>query len=162
MKFILSDKTTSLNNKTKALILFVLIGLCYVVPQHLLEEKLEHEVIIKDTWQQYKPELIAALIEQNYVVVVDITASWCATCNINKMTTLNNNTVMNYMKKMNIVTMRADVSRSSSPEVSTLMKMHNHYGVPLNIVYSKKHPQGIVLPSLLTPRILITAIKESN
>ncbi len=162
MKFILSEQKAVISNKTKALILLILISLCYVVPQHLLEEKIEQEIIVKDSWQEYKPELILALIEQNYVVVVDVTASWCATCNINKMTTLNNNTVMNYMKKMNIITMRADISRSNNPEVSTLMKMHNHYGVPLNIVYSKKHPQGVVLPSLLTPKTLISAIKEAH
>ena len=161
MKFILSEKITNINNKAKILILLILIGLCYVVPQHLLEETLEQEIIVKDTWQEYKPELIATLVEKGHIIVVDVTASWCATCNINKITTLNNNNVMDYMKKMNIITMRADISKSSSSEISTLMKIHNHYGVPLNIVYSQKYPQGLVLPSLLTPGIFVSAIKKA-
>ena len=66
------------------------------------------------------------------------------------------------MKNNNIIGMREDISENSSPEVFALMQRHSHYGIPLNIIYSKKYPQGIVLPTILLPNILISAIKQVN
>jgi suppressor for copper-sensitivity B len=160
LKFILVESL--LGKKLKLVVFIILVSLCYFVPHHLYEEKIQEEVIIRDTWREYNPSEITKLINKNHVVVLDVTASWCSACSINKLTTLDNIVVMDFIKKNNIIGMRADISKSSSMQVSTLMKMHKHYGIPLNIVYSKKFPQGIVLPTILWPSILISAIKKAE
>lgn len=159
IKFVLTEKEKNISNKVKSIILAILIILSYFVPSHLYQEKYEKEIIIEETWQDYDPELIDTLIKQNHIILLDVTASWCATCSVNKLTTLNNSAVINYIEKMSIVTMRADISKSTSSQVSNLMRTHNHFGIPLHVIYSKKHPQGVVLPSILLPKTLISAIK---
>ena len=161
MKFVLIEQGI-FSNKLKLWLILLLIMLCYFIPKHLYEEKQQEEVMVEELWREYKPEQIYSLIDKNHIVLLDVTASWCATCNVNKLTTLNNSIIMSFMKKHNIIGMRADISKENTPQVSTLMKMHNHYGIPLNIIYSKKFPQGIKLPSFLTPNILIEAIKKAG
>lgn len=159
IKFILSE--ANLKKWIKIVAFLVITALAYILPINLhveanLEKQMEDQV-----WQEYRPEMIGQLLEEGHVVVVDITASWCATCNINKFTTLNNQTVMNFMKKHNVIGMRASVNKTgdNSPQILSLMRMHKHYGVPLNIIYTSKAPDGIVLPTILLPHILINAIK---
>ena len=160
IKFVLSEN--SLKKWIKIAIFLVLTSLAYILPFNLhintnLEKQIEDQV-----WQEYRPEMITQFIEEGHLVLVDITASWCATCNINKFTSLNNQTVMNFMKKHNVIGMRASVNKTgdNSPQILSLMRMHKHYGVPLNIIYSSKNPNGIILPTILLPSVLINAIKE--
>ena len=161
MKFILTDKKV-FDSKLKASLTLILAFLCYFMPYHLYEEKHMEEFMVEDVWRSYKPEQILTLTDKGHIVILDVTASWCATCNINKATTLNNTSVMEFMKKRDIIGMRADISAGNNPSISTLMRMYNHYGVPLNIIYSKKFPQGLVLPTLLTPNILIREFKKAG
>jgi suppressor for copper-sensitivity B len=161
MKFILTDKKV-FDSKLKASLTLILAFLCYFMPYHLYEEKQMEEVMAEDVWRSYRPDQISTLTDKGHIVILDVTASWCATCNINKATTLNNTSVMEFMKKREIIGMRADISAGNNPSISTLMRMYNHYGVPMNIIYSKKFPQGLVLPTLLTPNILIREFKKAG
>lgn len=159
IKFIINEKEV-LNNKTRSLVLVVLIGLSYFLPHNLYMEKQYNATMVESTWQDYEPSSIDSLVDEGYVVVVNVSASWCATCGLNKVTTLDNISVINTMEKFKVIAMRADISKSTSKEVSDLMKEKNHHGIPYTLVYSKKYPQGKVLQTVLTPHIFISAIKE--
>lgn len=159
IKFIINEREV-LNSKARALILVVLIGLSYFLPHNLYMEKQYTATLVESTWQDYDPSAIDSLVDEGYVVVVNVSASWCATCGLNKVTTLDNVTVINAMEKFKVIAMRADISKSTSKEVSDLMKEKNHHGIPYTLVYSKKYPQGKVLQTVLTPNVLISAIKE--
>ena len=56
--------------------------------------------------------------------------------------------------------MKADISKETSEEVANLMRSKSHHGIPLTLVYSKKNPNGVKLQTVLTPHILMSAIKE--
>ena len=58
--------------------------------------------------------------------------------------------------------MRADISSGNNPQINTLMRMHRHFGIPLDLVYSKKFPHGVILPNILTPTKLINTIKNAQ
>ena len=47
-------------------------------------------------------------IEDNRIVLIDVTADWCVTCNFNKVTTLNSKTLAEFFIKYKVVTIRAD------------------------------------------------------
>lgn len=162
MKFVIVEKQ-ALNIPTKRFILVVLIGLFYVLPQNIYEQNVSHDEKIEQRWQEYHPEDILSLVNENYIVVLDVSASWCTTCNLNKFTTLNNSSVLSTMNKYKLIAMRADISKATPEKVSNLMRQKHHHGIPLTIIYSKKHPDGLVLPTILTPQIFIAAIKnEAN
>jgi suppressor for copper-sensitivity B len=161
IKFIITEKEI-LGKSSKAFILAVLIGLCYFLPHNIYQENTTEEEIVEQVWQEYRPEDIASLIKEDYVIALDVTASWCATCSVNKITTLNNISVLNAMQKFKVIAMRADISKQSDIKISNLMRLKRHPGIPLTIVYSKSHPQGVVLPTILTPHIFISAIKKGS
>lgn len=160
IKFILTKKFKV--KWLKVIIFSVLVILCYVVPHYIYKGKIKENIIKDKIWEKYNPNKIESLISDGKIIVLDITASWCPTCKINKFSTFDNMLVVNFMKNNNIIGMREDISKSSSQEVFALMKLHKHYGVPLNIIYSKQYPQGIVLPTILLPNILISAIKKAD
>ena len=161
IKFVLTDKKF-FRNLSKILSIIILLVLCYLIPQQLYEENQQEALLIEDVWIEYKPDEITTLIKNDRIILLDITASWCATCKLNKITTLDNSVVMDYMKKRDIIGMRADISAGNTNEVSELMKFHKHYGIPLCIIYSKKFPEGMMLPIFLTPNSLISSLKKAS
>lgn len=161
IKFVLTEKQL-LTKNLKVFFIILLFGLCYIIPYNLYEEKHQVELLIENVWQDYDPGKIKSLIAEDHIVLLDVTASWCATCKLNKITTLDNTIVMDFMRKRGIIGMRADISAGNTPEISSLMKFHKHYGIPLCIVYSKKFPTGIVMPTFLTPNILISSFKKAS
>ncbi len=161
IKFILTERKF-FDHQVRFILTIMLMLLCYFVPYHLYEEKHQEELLVEDVWRDYKPSEISALIEKDYIILLDVTASWCATCKINKITTLDNTIVMDFMVKRGIIGMRADISAGTTSEVSTLMKINHHYGIPLCMIYSKKFPKGLVLPTFLTPNSLINSLKKAG
>lgn len=159
IKFILVDKTL-FSKRLKNLFIIILLALSYLMPFQMYEEKAQEEILSEMVWRKYEPDEIAELVSKDYIVVVDITASWCATCVLNKVTTLNTDILMNYLKKNNIIGMRADISGGNTVEVEKLMKEKKHFGIPLTILYSKKYPNGKVMHTILSTKYLIEEIKD--
>ncbi len=159
LKFVIIDKEI-FSNKTKIILSSLIIILCYFMPQGMYEEKKQEDMLIENVWREYNPSQIKTLIEKGYVVIVDVTASWCTTCVINKMTTLDTSTLLSYMKTREIIGMRADISSGNTEEVTKLMKDKKHFGIPLTIIYSKRYPEGLVLPTILSKKKMINALKE--
>ena len=160
IKFILIDKTI-FSNRLKQFFIIILFALSYLMPFQMHEEKAKEEILAEMAWKKYHPEEIDELIAKDHVVLVDITASWCATCVLNKMTTLNTDFLMNYMKRHNIIGMRADISAGNSLEVEKLMKEKKHFGIPLTIIYSKQYPHGKVMSTIISSKYIIEEIKAA-
>lgn len=161
IKFVWGEKQIIIG-KTKVVIIAILIFLSYFLPHSLYEEKQRNETLVESSWVEYDPDDIPSLIDEDYVVVVNITASWCSTCGLNNITTMENNSVITAINKLKVIAMRGDVSKDTSPEIANLMKSKSHFGIPFTLVYSKKYPNGKALPSIVTPQILISAIKEAS
>jgi suppressor for copper-sensitivity B len=161
LKFVWSEKQIIIG-KTKVVVIAILIFLSYFLPHSLYEEKQRNETLVESSWVEYEPEGIPSLINEGYVVVVNITASWCSTCGLNNITTMENNSVITALNKLKVIAMRGDISKDTSLEIANLMKAKNHFGIPFTLVYSKKYPNGKALPTIITPQILISAIKEAS
>jgi suppressor for copper-sensitivity B len=46
--------------------------------------------------------------------------------------------------------------------ISRFLAQHNRYGIPLNVVYGPKAPQGIVLPEVTSAETMVQAIKQAQ
>ena len=55
--------------------------------------------------------------------------------------------------------MQADWT-NPDPVISDFLAEHGRYGIPFNIVYGPRRPEGIVLPELLTTGAVLSAIAE--
>ena len=94
-------------------------------------------------------------------LLVDFTADWCLTCQVNKKTSIEIPSVREKIKALNAIALLADYTRT--PDViTTELARFNRAGVPLVLVYPKDPaapPQ--VLPEVLTPGIVLEALDRA-
>ena len=115
----------------------------------------------ESNWKDIKQEKIDELINNNNIVFVDITADWCATCKYNKIKVINSKKIKNLFKKYNVVQLRGDWTKQDKI-IEKYLRKHNRFGIPLNVVYSKLYPDGIILSELLTKKEIIKTIKKAE
>ncbi len=110
-------------------------------------------------WAPFAPEQVAALVGEGRTVVVDITAAWCVTCQVNEARTFGDPAVVAALKEPGVVAMRGDWTRPDNA-ISAFLAQHDRYGIPFNAVYGPRRPEGVVLPELLTPDTLLQALEQ--
>ena len=112
-------------------------------------------------WQRWSPEAVAKARSEGRPIIVDFTADWCLTCQVNKKTSLEITSVRAKLKSMDAVALLGDYTRF--PEnISEELNRFNRAGVPLVLVYPKDDAASpIVLPEILTPGIVLAALDRA-
>ncbi len=98
-------------------------------------------------WQIYSE----AIIEKNRnlrPIFVDFTASWCITCQVNKITVLDRDETQELFEKNNVLLLRADWT-SHDPLITKALASFGRNSVPLYI-YLDPESDVKVLPEILT------------
>jgi suppressor for copper-sensitivity B len=112
-------------------------------------------------WQAFDQAKISDLVTSGKTVFIDVTADWCLTCKANKTLVLDRAPVSASLNGADVVPMVADWTRPD-PAISVYLAKFGRYGIPLNVVYGPKAPQGIVLPELLTSDAVIAALQQAQ
>jgi thiol:disulfide interchange protein DsbD len=113
-------------------------------------------------WQRWSPEAVAKAHSEGRPVIVDFTADWCLTCQVNKKTSIEIPSVRAKLKEINAVALLGDYTRFPD-NITTELNRFNRAGVPLVLVYPKDpETQPIVLPEILTPGIVLDALDRAN
>jgi thiol:disulfide interchange protein DsbD len=121
--------------------------------------------LIHDTdgiaWQPWSPEALMQARATGRPVLVDFTADWCLTCQVNKRTSIEVQSVRDKIKSLNVITLLADYTHFPDAITSELNHF-NRAGVPLVLVYPKNSAaNAIVLPEVLTPNIVLNALDRA-
>ncbi len=130
----------------------------FSLPQIANKEDLTREKEINSIWKTFNQIQLREHVANGDTVIVDITADWCMTCKYNKFVVLDNHFMLSYYTKHKIITMRADYT-AANKEINNFLARYNQRGIPFNIIYSKKYPQGLILPSILKISDVLSAIK---
>ncbi len=113
-------------------------------------------------WQAYSPRLLADLRAQKRPVFINLTADWCLTCLANERIALHTRAVENLFDELGVVTLKGDWT-NADPEITQLLREYNRSGVPLYLWFpSDGGNKAQVLPQLLTPDIVINALKTGK
>ena len=115
---------------------------------------------IEDGWTPFSTQKIAELRSQHKPVFVDFTATWCITCQVNKRVALNQESVIQRFKELDIVRMKADWTVKDA-EITQTLASFGRNGVPLYVFYPA-HGEPRILPEVLTPAIVLSAIEPEN
>jgi thiol:disulfide interchange protein len=111
-------------------------------------------------WQNFSPQLVEKLRAEKRLIYLDFTASWCLSCQVNKKIVFSSTEVKNFMMEHKVALVRADWTRYDAAITKALAK-YNRSGVPLNVIYGPNGSETI-LPTLLTPSIVLTALRAAE
>lgn len=111
-----------------------------------------------ETWS---PEKVKDLQAQGRPILVDFTAAWCVTCQVNEKVALSGARVAEAFKAQNAVYLKADWT-NRDPVIAKALAEFNRVGVPLYLVYPKNGGPPVILPQLLTEGMVIEAIEKAG
>jgi len=111
-------------------------------------------------WEPYSAARLGELLDQGRPVFVDFTAAWCVTCQVNERLALDTSAVIDKMRDVGVVPVRADWTRPN-PDITRALQQFGRNGVPLYVLYSgRRDDQPHILPQVLTSHIVITELEE--
>ena len=113
-------------------------------------------------WQPWSRDAVEKARAAGRPVLVDFTAKWCATCQVNKRTSIEIDRVRAKLKEINAVALRADYT-GYDEKISEEIQRFNRRAIPLVVVFPKDPArEPIVLPEgYLTPNMVLNALTEA-
>ncbi|OHB31069.1 MAG: thiol:disulfide interchange protein [Phenylobacterium sp. RIFCSPHIGHO2_01_FULL_69_31] len=111
--------------------------------------------------ETYTPERLAALQAEGRPVLVNYTAAWCVSCQVNDRTALSTKAVAEALARNNAVYLKADWTKRDAVIAAELARF-GRAGVPLYLVYGAKGGEPAILPSLLTEGVVVKALDAAG
>ncbi|MBP9093793.1 thioredoxin family protein [bacterium] len=113
-------------------------------------------------WQPFSVSELNAQLSANKTVLLDFTADWCQTCQVNEKTVLSNSAVQDKLKELNVVKMKADWTRQD-PDITKLLSKFGRAGVPLYVIFpAGKSESPIVLPEVITVQLVVDELDKAG
>ena len=110
-------------------------------------------------WEEFSYKKIEKYLKEDKLIFVDVTAKWCITCKINKKLVLEDKEIIELFDKNEVKKLRADWTDRDS-QILEYISSYNKYGIPFNILYSKKDPKGIIFHEILSKKSIKKAINK--
>ncbi len=110
--------------------------------------------------QPYTPEKLAELRSAGNPVFVNFTAAWCVTCQVNEKLALGGGAVAKAIADTGTTYLKADWTNHDAAIAKTLAE-HGRAGVPLYLVYGAGGRDPVILPQLLTPGAVVSALQAA-
>lgn len=115
----------------------------------------------ESAWRPFSEPVIREEVAAGRTVFVNVTADWCVTCQVNKRMVLNRGTVATRLfRDESVVAMQADWTNPNQT-IADYLATFGKYGIPFNVVYGPRAPQGIVLSEVLTERAVLDALAKA-
>ena len=112
-------------------------------------------------WQPWSLEAVAQARAGGNPILVDFTADWCLTCQVNKKTSIEVSSVRQKLKEISAVALVGDYTHFPD-SITAELNRFDRAGVPLVLVYPKNpDAEPMVLPEVLTPGILLDALDRA-
>jgi thiol:disulfide interchange protein DsbD len=110
-------------------------------------------------WEKWSPEAVTRLRAEGKTLYVDFTARWCATCQSNKAVVFSSQKVRDALRQQGVVLLRADWT-NKDPLITETLTAFSRSAVPFDLIYAPGRADPLILPELLTPDIVHTALMQ--
>ncbi len=102
-------------------------------------------------WEAFSPEKLASYRASGKPVLIDFTAAWCLTCQVNDRVVFHSPEVEQRLNRSDIALLRADWT-SYDPTITNLLAKFGRSGIPFYLIYAPKQTDPVILPDgILTP-----------
>jgi thiol:disulfide interchange protein DsbD len=137
-------------------------GYAYVVNGSIAHTAIASDALTTQAWQPYSTERLDALRAKGEPVFVNFTAAWCITCLVNEQVALDKAEVTNAFRNEGIAYLKGDWTNQDG-QITRQLAAFGRSGVPLYVFYPKgAHSDPVVLPQILTPEIVLSALKAAS
>lgn len=113
------------------------------------------------SWEPWSHQRVADLQKDKRIIYVDFTARWCATCQTNKLAVFSSPEVLQTIDEFNVALLKADWT-NRDPEITRELKKWGRAAIPFNLIYQPGSEKPIILPELLTPSVVLEALRSEN
>ena len=111
--------------------------------------------------EPYSPARLEALRAEGRPVFVNYTAAWCVSCQVNDKVALSTPQVRSAFARHKVAYLKADWTKRDAT-IAAVLASHGRAGVPLYLVYGSGGGDGVILPSILTPDIVVKAVEAAD
>jgi len=112
-------------------------------------------------WQPWSTEAVERLRAEGRIVYVDFTARWCVTCQVNKGVVFGSAEVLREFRDRKVAALRADWTRQD-PKITAELQRFGRAAVPVNLVYLPGRAEPLLLPEVLTPGLVLDAVRRTE
>ena len=130
-----------------------------VVPRFSPDRVLTVQLAPGTYWQEWSAEAVSRYRAEGRPVLVDFTASWCLSCQVNERVALNQPEVKRALRDAKVALLRADWTRHDEAITQALTAL-GRSGVPAYALYVPGETSPRLLPEVLTPGIVIDALSN--
>lgn len=111
-------------------------------------------------WKRFTPENLEIALATDRPVFVNFTARWCITCIINTHSSLEIASTRELIQETGAIPIKADWTHQDD-DITRVLREHGRAAIPFYLLYGRDRDNPIILPRLLTPRIVADAIHEA-
>lgn len=112
-------------------------------------------------WRAWSPEAVAQVRAEGHPVLVDFTADWCLTCQVNEETSLETPRTIQKLREINAVAFKADYTLIPT-EITEELQKYDRAGVPLVLIFpADPGAEPFVLPEILTPSLVLEKLEAA-
>lgn len=111
-------------------------------------------------WEKFSEARLRELLEAGRPVLVDFTAAWCLTCQVNERVVLDSSRVRERFNVLGVTLLKADWT-SRDPEITRALAGYGRSSVPFYVLYGRgKGQEPVYLPEILTASIVLEALEK--
>ena len=110
-------------------------------------------------WEVWSPEAVEKANASGRPVFVDFTATWCATCQVNKSRAYNAK-VRALFAKHDILALKADYT-NQDPRIARAIAALNRRAVPVNVLYHPEKEEPRVTKELFGSSYMANFLREA-
>jgi len=113
-------------------------------------------------WQPYNEAQLTQLRSEGKTVMIDFTASWCATCKWNYHSAINTQPTREMLEELDVVPMLADWSDYNEEIKQKLTELQSQ-SIPLLAIYPGSNPdKPIILRDLVNQKDVLGALQQAG
>lgn len=102
-------------------------------------------------WETFSPEKLASYRASGKPVLIDFTAAWCLTCQVNDRVVFHSPQVEQRLNRSDVALLRADWT-SYDPIITDWLAKFGRSGIPFYLIYAPQQTDPVILPDgILTP-----------
>ena len=112
-------------------------------------------------WQKYSTSAVAQARAEGRGVFIDFTAGWCINCQVNDRLVLQSPDVVKAFKDKGITAFKADWTRYD-PAITRALLSFGRDSIPVYVYYPPGANAPIILPQLITPKMIVERINNRS